>query len=402
MYFVSLKKIIEYNIYALIFFILLLKPVSLICYWFLVIIGFYIVVRRKIIINKKLILFSFLFVFYFATLLMSTILSPFDYSSLKGLFRILSILFAPFVGASVVFIKVDLKKIVKCFKIATITASFVAIVQLLINGHFGRYSGMYNANTYGDIMAMITIFSIVNIAQENKKDRILSIFSLIFGLTGIVLSGSRGSLFTFIIVFIIFAILSFILNKKFRRYMITLSVMVGLIFALAMQVDYVKNRIQLIKTQVADWEKGYGKTSSIGLRLEMYSSGFEAFKKRPVFGYGYHYCIDASSKYASQDIKVQNALKKAWHLHNELLTTMVNGGIISLFSLLLLFIVPFVLFCKGLRENNIYKIGIILLLGYMIIGIFHTSFGYEYETVLFIIVLALSMLTTIRNGYESK
>ena len=400
----NLAKTSQYLLIIYFAFLIAIKPVSLIAFWILTIFGLYWIIKDKI--NPFKIKYAkyaaILPLFYFFTMFISNILSTMPESKFSNLGRVLYLLFSPLIVVVIYKINFPFKKFINTMKISSIIIGSIVLTQLILNGFIiHRYGGMYNVNTYGDIAVFFTLFSIININNENKKDFIFSVISFLFGLSAIILSGSRGSLLSFLILLLIFTILNFIYFKESRSKIIYLfSITLILVSSIFFTTNYFKNRVHTATHQIQNWEKGKDKTSSVATRLVMWTKGIEAFKDKPIIGYGYHNAIPAISKYI-EDKKVKERYKAHWHLHNEIINTMVNSGIIGLIALLALYIVPIKIFLNNLKKHTSPSIaGIILMSGFIVMGITHTLFGYEYETSLFVIMLSYLFLKLNHPKYK--
>lgn len=380
---------------AYLFLILTVKPISLIIFWLFTIFGLYWIIKEKLnpfkiesIKSSSLILFM-----YFVAMTISVAMSNMPTNTFGHLDRILYLFFAPITAIAIYKSDLPYKKFILGAKLGAIISGSIVLVEAIVkNFHFSRLSGLYNANTFGDIAVLLTLLSISLIYKENKKEILLSTIALILGLTAIIFSGSRGSLISFTVLFTLYIIINLIYNKKGRKIILTIAIISILSTLFIVKEDKgIRDRFGVITYQIDKWEHGKSKTTSVGARLEMYTAGIKAFRKSPIFGYGYQECGVIAAKYATQTKSVQNDFKGRWHLHDEILTSGVNAGVIGIISILLLYFVPIVFFIKNLRKSEIAKAGFIFMVGLMIIGTTHTMIGYEYETSLIVITIIYLM-----------
>jgi len=373
--------------------LLAVKPLAIVLFAFLVVVGIFISVKygKNPFIIESIKIFSWLTVGYFAVMVFSVVLSSEPTNSWTHLSRISYFLVAPFVALAVAQASVSIEELAKSFKIGVVVAGVISIAGFISSDGVGRFSGMYNANTFGDLAVLMLFFSIINIKNEDSRTYLFTLVSIFFGATAISMSGSRGS-----IIAVVFLSISFIYvmyrysNTNHKRVWTAIIFTVSILGLSTSFLHTTSSRLSSIKTDIKKWESS-GEASSVGQRLEMYSSGWKAFLDSPVIGYGYHNCGIATSRYASQDAQMQKGFKGRWHLHNEIMTTMVNAGAIGLIWLLSLYILPLMFFVKRLRSNIYSVAGVMLISGYILLGVTHTLFGYEYETAFFIIFLAYTM-----------
>jgi len=237
-------------------------------------------------------------------------------------------------------------------------------------------------------------FSILNIAKENRGEFWLSIVATVCGVSAIVLSASRGSL---VGLFLLLVAYGLIMLKSHNTKHLPSILLVALL-SLGANLYFSNAMTKRVASVGAEIQNS---NSSFGQRLDMYKAGWEAFKDSPFIGYGYHNCVAVAAKYASQDMKTQNNFKRHWHLHDETLTSSVNAGIMGFVSLWLLFLIPLSIFYKRYKHDAAARGGVILVLGYIVLGLSHTLFGYEYETAFFVVMLIYLLVGTLRGKHQN-
>ena len=341
----------------------------------LVILGAYIAITEK---NnpfhiKELKLFSWLTTIYFLVMLFSIFYAD-GYNEFHYLNRELHFLLAPLVALALFKINIPLKKLLLSIKIGLIIIGVITITQFLL-GH-SRPSGVINANIFGDIAVTMLFLSIVQIFSETPKERIITFISALAGIIAIVLSASRGSWLSFLILSIVYIGICykpFLQNNNKRKIFLVLflSVIFGFI---GTQTDANK-KVKTAITNIQNWHSGDTTFTSSGARMEMWKSGLNAAKNSPWFGYGYRNTNKIASEYALNN---KDIIKKFTHLHNQYITNLVAAGIVGLLTLLALLIVPMIVFYQKLKSKNIcyYSVmGILLCVGYITFGFTHKAFG---------------------------
>lgn len=373
---------------SLFVFLISVKIISLASYGLLALIGIIISIKNKIspFSIDSIKMFSLLTLIFFGVFALSIALSDFEYSRWNCLGRLAYFPFAPFVFLSLYKADIDYKFFLNALKLSIFSASSIVLFQYVILHKGGRLGGMYNTNTFADILTILLIIIFANIYNEKTKDKILSIFILFYGFIGLIFTGSRGALLTFIVMLFLYSAIVFWYNLKHKKItLVSLLVIVGLIIGGISLSPQMSSRIEVVKKRVADWESGKNRATSVGYRLEMYKTGLRAFTDHPIFGYGYHGATHAAAQYASKDTK--KAIESYWHLHNEYISTLVNAGLVGYFALMALFLLPLKKFLNRRINKGREYIGIsgsVVILTYMVLGITHGELGYEYETVLFI------------------
>jgi len=387
----KVDRLVTFLVLAFPVVLLAVKPLAIILFALLVVVGMFISVKygKNPFAIKSIKTFSWLTVGYFAVMAFSVMLSNEPTNSWVHLGRISYFLVAPFVALAVAKASVSIEELAKSFKIGVIVAGVISITGFILSDGVGRFSGMYNPNTFGDLAVLMLIFAISLVNSESLKSYYLSLCAAIFGVMAIVASGSRGSMIG--LMFLMMLLYYFQLIFKHARYkriilliVLSLSVFVFSVVVLTKSSD----RLFSVGSQIQQWKNGdLSVANTSGTRLTMYVAGWKAFLDSPVIGYGYHNCGIVAAKYASQDEITQRDYQGRWHLHNELITTIVNAGTLGFGALATLYMMPLLLFIR--RKQNLYALwGILLIAGYIVLGTTHTLFGYEYETAFFVLMLA--------------
>jgi len=356
---------------------------------------------------KETKMISILSLIYFFVMLASIILnSGFD-EDMRHIFRKLHFFLLPLISLAFIDVEIDLKKILKAFKISLICLGLIVSIETIL-AYFlhtnilggrvetsiigeSRYTGMINANVFGDLVVVIFFMSIVRIFDENRRELLLTFVSSSLGLWTIFLSGSRGSWVTFTVLMLIFIFFKFkklshsVKNQKlFLTGLGIFLIVFGLMF-----IPKVLTKFEQTSNAVNYWKFNHETYSSAGIRLEMWSSALDAFKDAPWYGYGYRLANSKVSEYASDHAETIAAFT---HLHNEYITALLSAGITGLASLLFLLFIPMVYFYKSrhIEENYYFSImGIILTLGYSVSGLTHMSFGEEHLNAFFVFYIIL-------------
>lgn len=363
----------------------------------LILMGIYFAINDKIWPHqiKELKLFSFLTVGYFLVMVISVALSIELTNSWIHLSRIAYFLFAPFLALAIHRSSISMDIFTTSIKIETILVGLIVMVEVFICGDSGRYSGMYNANTFSDIVVTFILFSSVSAKTESTRQFIFSLVAVSCGTVALVLSGSRAGLIVVVLMMFVYLFVQKIMpNGKYIRAASLVLVVTSALSISLYSFQNTTSRIGLIETEISSWEFGKKNTGSVGIRLEMYRAGLKAFADAPLIGYGYYNSNIAASRYATTKAASMQ-MARYWHLHNEYITTMVNAGTLGLIALILLYMLPLRIFLKKLKHKNTSKysaMGIFLITSYALLDMVHGEFGYEYETLWFIVILAYALM----------
>ena len=368
-------------------------------------IGVYIAIKDRInpFKTKQIKVFSWITIIYFFIMVCSVALSNEPSNDWTHLSRKIQFLFAPFLAVVLYKYPIKLQSLIKSIKIGTIFASSIVLIQYILGG-LGRLSGMYNPNSFADMLSLLIIFSIIDIANENRKNYSLSLLALLFGAMAIILSGARGSILSFIILIVIFMLLmSQLASFARKRIFFTGLLALVVLFGFASYTRGIYARVDLAQKQISKWENGENRTNAVGIRLEMYKAGIIAFTHSPWIGYGYRNANIVASRYASKSTK--KSMQHYTHLHNEIITNMVSAGAVGLMALMLMYLCPIFLAIEAIKQNykTHYALMVIFLtVGYMLLGMTHGMLEWEYENSFFLYFLAIGMVELSRSNIETK
>ncbi len=374
--------------------LLTIKPLAIILFVLIALMGVYVAVKKKMnpFLVSEIKMFSWLSVGYFMVMFLSVLVSNEPTSAWAHLSRVSYFLFAPFVALTITQINVSTETLLKSFKTGSVMAGMIALSGFMMANGGGRFSGMYNPNTFGDLSVLMLFFSIINISAEGKRDFWFSAAAAVCAVTAIVMSASRGSLAALALLLVLYV---FLMLKSHRQK--NLRIMIALLlFALGGNLYLSHTRILSVKKEIRS------SNSSFGQRSDMYRGGWRAFKDSPLIGYGYYNCGSVTARYVNQDALTQEHYAGRWHLHDESLTNLVNAGILGFISLWALFLFPLFLFLKNYKNSVSARAGVMFIAGYILLGLSHTLFGYEYETAFFVIMLAFLLYRTIGKKSHAK
>jgi O-antigen ligase len=394
---ISLEKVSRFLILAFPIVIISVKILGPLIYVLLALIGIYRMIEKRVspFSIPELKLFSWITFGYFLVMVFSVVLSSEPTNDWVHLSRKAQFLIAPLVGIALYYTNVSFKRLVLSVKIGTVTIGMIVLIQYIIGGYGVRLSGMFNPNTFGDIAVILTLFSIVCIEKETQREFALSLVATGLGSIAIAMSSSRASILTFFVMLCIYIFIIYkanMLQKKRSWIMIFVAILffMGAVAATGVATQ----RISIVENEIKMWKSGSNSTGSVAVRLEMYRSGLRAFQNAPVVGYGYRNANLVASKYAAKEAQYDIA-NRYTHLHNEYITNMVSAGSIGLLALLILFMMPLRVFMKKLLVKSLSSLGlmgIILVFGYMLLGVVHGMFEWEYENSFYLFFLAFSII----------
>ena len=300
-------------------------------------------------------------------------------------------LLAVFVAAAIHYAKVNISLFFLGIKLALL---FLGLSHFLSFDVTNIYISQFSP-----ILVLMMFLSILNYDNDTVISRILGVAAFIIGTILIVDFAIRLSWVVFIILSIV--VISLIFKKrKINNISIFISLMVVTLFIFFINSniglnDYgykrgyvIEERVTRAFNELTNWSIGTKLNTSIGLRLEMYSSGLEAFKEKPFFGHGYLNGTKEASKYA--DPRVKSIIYNYVQMHSEYVTTMVEKGFFGLLSLVILVVSPFLFCIRKYDKDDIYiRVGIVTSISFILFGLLNASFGSTTFKALYVLLICL-------------
>ena len=359
--------------------------------------------------DRNLRILSFFSTTYFLVILGSIIMVHGFSIELSHIARKIHFLLVPLIAVTISYVKIELDEFLKLCKFALILSIIPKVIIFSIR-LFGAprlsdetFTGMFNANIYGDMVVVMMFISITKIYSENRKDLILTLLAFSIGLASLILSGSRGSFLSFIVLLILFLVLTY--KKFFKSYINSrknlIKVLVIFVGVITLFYPYIAEKYTTTVNSLNYWSTDKVAYSSSGIRLEMWNAALKAHEDAPWHGYGYRNANKVVSKYSDyhpSDISVFT------HLHNEYLTNLLSAGYAGLISVLSMIVIPLYIFLKTRRCQEAYYyslIGINLCVAYASFGITHISFGEENINALYVFLMSYLLPNALKQ-YKDK
>ena len=303
--------------------------------------------------------------------------------------------------------KVSITPLVIGILIGSMGAGIFALYQNYVNSHLKEYSslGYMIKINFGNLSLLLGVMSLAGLflvkSVTYKKTFIfITLLAFMLGVTGSILSGSRGGWLAipfFITLFVIY----FPSNKKFKIFSV-ISLILGIII-IYYSNNYVKSRVDLAYKNTASYfstDKLTAAKTSAGTRLELWKTGWLVVAEHPLFGIG-----SGQFKDALKDKIDRGEIKKIElysHVHNEPLQILVSTGIVGFLAYLILYAGSGYFFYNALisSKNNEVRftgfLGMVTVGAYFIFGFTNYSFGHH------VMVLFLAVMIAIFAGIISS
>ncbi len=296
--------------------------------------------------ENKLLVSSF--VIYFMLFVISLIINDGKVRELDLPSRVLIVL-----PILTLFTKVKVKSLWVLYSmlIAGIIAGIVAIIQKFYL-HFPNPFPQHGIRIQsGDIAMSLALFSLcISFYAYQIKNKFLTIIgslSFSLGFIASLLCLSRGALIGFILG--LGAILFFyrhLLSKK-----AVIFVVIFTIFAGGISYKLAESRWNKVSVEISQCLEKNQCSTSIGARLDMYKSAILGIEQKPIFGWGLEGVKEMRKQHAEQGY-ISRLASQFGHAHNQFLHDGSARGILGLFALCAVFLVPFGLFVKGIKQST--------------------------------------------------
>ncbi|WP_459923057.1 O-antigen ligase family protein [Desulfatiferula olefinivorans] len=188
----------------------------------------------------------------------------------------------------------------------------------------------YNRNELSHYLVLPIIISFLCFtrSRHNYLDfrRLCYLMLFLFQVVILILTSSRGTIFSMALTFILFSILK--LNIK---YLVLIVIVILSIFFLKTHYfgEYATKRYQIIT--------GGKLTGSDKHRLEYMITGFEYFKSSPVYGTGPGTFLKLNPK---QRV-----------MHNTVMSTLAQTGLLGIFAFMIIYLYPLIIGIREMRRN---------------------------------------------------
>lgn len=134
------------------------------------------------------------------------------------------------------------------------------------------------------------------------------------------------------------------------------------------------------------------------IRIELYKGAWDAFQLSPIVGHGWSHLMSSVSEFLRPGVR--DYATRLVHLHNDVLTMGVAGGILGIALYLVLIVVPPVLVIAspvdGQKAQRILGVGT-LVTCYVVMGLTDTMIAFEMNTMLYVVLVA-ALLHFCRDG----
>jgi O-antigen ligase len=223
---------------------------------------------------------------------------------------------------------------------------------------------------------------------KNKWSKLIVILLFIVELIALFSTGSRSAFLIFFIISLVWLAWFLLSEKKYtKKHLWVATISISILFLIFISTLFIVNPTRV--TELTDFKKG-----SVSVRLALWDSGFKAFSKKPLFGYGLENQREAYVKYYEPDWAIY-ARPNTYsdRAHNLILDTLMTSGLIGLAALVTLLYWVFKSLLKSYRQdNNKFSAFVIWsLAAYLLVLMF--NFSVTVTNIYFFLIIALAWLS---------
>ncbi|MDX7648627.1 O-antigen ligase family protein [Aeromonas caviae] len=238
-------------------------------------------------------------------------------------------------------------------------------------------------------------------SKGNIKTAMFMLFACAMGMLGSFLSGTRGG-------WVLLPIIILTIVNHFRGNLCRIDKIVSAVFGLgllaivAIPQTGVAERIHVARSDIVQFMDGGNKNTSIGIRFQLWYSAFDAFQKKPLFGWGNNGLQQAHTVQLAAGEISEFLYKFNFHAHNQFLDEMAKRGLIGLLVLLIMYLYPLYLFYKHRRGDSLLPIMLAVTSLTLIDYSLSQAFISHNSGITFVSFLFLVEITMLNNSAEIR
>lgn len=257
------------------------------------------------------------------------------------------------------------------FAVGCIVMGMMALVDILLLDR-EQAGGGYNPSNFG--LVALTMTSVV-IASYHRFSQarfggVIFFLAILMGLCAVLLSGSRTSWFTGLVVIVIAVFFYFERYSLSRRVLFALMI-TACIAVVGGSLPVLQKRIDSMIQNVTPYVKGEEQTefTSLRYRVELWKLGWHAGMENKIFGFGPGNTRRVIRDYAHR-FPQYKGLEPMKHFHNQFVQSFAMSGLIGLFSFLTLVICHFWIFTKYLGKKYSLEVRILAVSGLLLVTVY--------------------------------
>lgn len=227
----------------------------------------------------------------------------------------------------------------------------------------------------------------------------------LLGLAAAIMGGSRSTL---LVAAILLPFASGLLFWRWRHSRLAVTALAGAlaaaIIAACVLLFVAGDRVVTVFAIATDIvQTGHTSDLSAAYRLEFYRSGWLAFWDSPIWGHGWNRMFSAAAPYMADFVSSYQGAAPAMHLHNDVVTFAVAGGVTAVAGYVAVLVAPFLAVFSGppgvVRPST--YIATILVVGFVAMGLTEAMFIFEGAKVYYCVTAAAVAALARQEGRGS-
>lgn len=268
-------------------------------------------------------------------------------------------------------------------KFGMIDVAYLSKVVSVQTGNFSLFSSIFGLS------------SLMFLKKNNSHMKNFIFFTaFVFGILASILSGGRGVWISAVLSLLIILFINPMNWSGKIKFVIILLFLTNFIGAYFVPETGVKNRIDAAMSNVTSWMSSGKANNSSGARLEMWKASLEIIKQNPMIGVGEDNYAMHQKKLIDQG-KIDKFVGNFTHPHNEYLSSLVEQGLVGLFSFILLLLLPLKYIYIEMKKNpNTYQgslaiVGVFIILHYLFYSFTANVFAHQSTMLFFAVMLVI-------------
>ncbi|WP_421202563.1 O-antigen ligase family protein [Aeromonas enteropelogenes] len=301
--------------------------------------------------SREVKILFWIFIFYFTVQAVSIFL---DGGALKELDRPSRALMAAMILPLLSKHQVRLVSIMSGFACGAVISGIIAIYDKFYIG-MDRAFGNGMPIQSGNISMTLGLFCLCAYFwyRENNERKFsnLMLVACLMGMIGSFLSGTRGG---WVLLPVIIATIVMHYQTSERRYFswAFICFFIGVVSIVSIPQTGVFDRMQTAKTDIVQFIDGENPDTSLGIRFQLWSSAWDAFQKKPIWGWGNNGIREIHQQQLEQGKISDFIYNFNYHAHNQFLDEMAKRGIIGLLALCLVYFYPISIYRKHKKSSS--------------------------------------------------
>jgi len=286
--------------------------------------------------------------------------------------------------------------------VGSLAAAAIAIYDVEFQ-NLPRAGGGNNPIHFGGISVMIGFMSLLGLFGTRSPWRFLFLLGPVSGLAAAVLSGSRGPILAGVVLAVLSVLIMMIWYRREKAAWIWFAIGSALsVAAMAMTGGALLGRFYYFAVELPQLLfAGVTKDASTLQRFDKYEAAWTAFVAKPIFGHGTSQLNNILFPEGAGEISALGSK----HFHNDLADFAVAGGLFGIGAYVCLLAAP--LFAHRIAQDRdirraVLLGGMILSVGYFVLGLTNAMFGILPQTTLYGLLLGVLVAIALEGRTSTQ